>query len=305
MRKRIISIVLCLCALMSLFVLPVSATEAGLANFTKSQTYTVGQYADVPAANTFSENVKAGYEYGIMQGYGTTFGVNNSITRLASIIIACRLNSIYFTGANNIADTYTGTTQEIHLQYAMDHDILCDFDDVSKSATRAEFAAILSSALPDEALVSINTVEDNAIPDVKAGHMYYTDIYRLYRAGIINGSDKKGTFYPDSNITRGAACAIATRMCDEVLRKSVTLVNATAPENENNPSTPGNGSSGSSGSGVTVPTHPETEGYLVWVPVNGGTEYHSKSTCSKMKNPIQVSIETAKANGYTACGRCY
>ena len=223
MGKKFISIIVCLSMILSLLVLPASAANGSLTNFKKYQTYTVGQYADVPATNTFSENVKAGYEYGIMQGYGTTFGVSNSITRLASIIIACRLNAIYYTGANNIAETYTGTTQEIHLQYANDHDILCNFGDVSKSATRAEFAAILSSALPDEALSEINTVEDNAIPDVSMNIEYSADIYRLYRAGILNGSDKKGTFYPNSNITRGAACAIATRMCDISLRKSVNL----------------------------------------------------------------------------------
>jgi hypothetical protein len=32
----------------------------------------------------------------------------------------------------------------------------------------------------------------------------------------------------------------------------------------------------------------ETDDNLVWIPVNGGTKYHSKSSCSKMKYPIQV-----------------
>lgn len=56
---------------------------------------------------------------------------------------------------------------------------------------------------------------------------------------------------------------------------------------------------------VTVPDKEETEGNLVWVPVNGGTKYHCYSGCSNMDNPKQVTIETAIANGYTACGRCY
>ena len=79
------------------------------------------------------------------------------------------------------------------------------------------------SAFPDEALKAINTVEDEAIPDVNVRTTYADAIYRLYRAGILNGSDAKGTFYPTTYITRGAACAIATRMCDESLRKSVNL----------------------------------------------------------------------------------
>lgn len=56
---------------------------------------------------------------------------------------------------------------------------------------------------------------------------------------------------------------------------------------------------------VTVPVEEETEGYLVWVPTNGGTKYHRNSNCSKMKDPIQVSVETAEANGYTPCKRCW
>lgn len=56
---------------------------------------------------------------------------------------------------------------------------------------------------------------------------------------------------------------------------------------------------------VTVPKKEETTGNLVWVPTNGGKKYHSKSSCSNMKNPMQVSKETAVSNGFGPCGRCY
>lgn len=46
-------------------------------------------------------------------------------------------------------------------------------------------------------------------------------------------------------------------------------------------------------------------GLYVWIPTNGGTKYHSKSTCSGMKDPIRVDLSVAKANGYTACKKCY
>lgn len=58
-------------------------------------------------------------------------------------------------------------------------------------------------------------------------------------------------------------------------------------------------------SSVTVPEHEETAGHLVWVPVNGGKKYHTKSSCSGMIDPMQVSIETAVANGFTPCKRCH
>lgn len=56
---------------------------------------------------------------------------------------------------------------------------------------------------------------------------------------------------------------------------------------------------------VTVPNESESKGDLVWVPVNGGTKYHTKSSCSNMKEPMQVSLETAIENGYEPCKRCH
>lgn len=56
---------------------------------------------------------------------------------------------------------------------------------------------------------------------------------------------------------------------------------------------------------VTIPEKEENIGNLVWIPVNGGTKYHNKSSCSNMKNPIQVSVETAIENGYEPCKKCF
>ena len=44
---------------------------------------------------------------------------------------------------------------------------------------------------------------------------------------------------------------------------------------------------------------------LVWIPTNGGTKHHMTSTCSKMKDPIQVTKSEALARGFEACKRCY
>lgn len=135
--------------LFSMTVFSAAAEEnGGLFNFTRSKTYMEGQYTDVPAGSAFAANVKAGYEYGIMQGYGTSFGVAGNITRMASIIIAGRLHAIYYHGENDVEELYRGSVQEMYLQYAKDNGIYCSFRDVTAVATRAEFAVILSSALP-------------------------------------------------------------------------------------------------------------------------------------------------------------
>ena len=43
---------------------------------------------------------------------------------------------------------------------------------------------------------------------------------------------------------------------------------------------------------------------MVWIP-QSGSKYHSHAGCSGMKNPSQVSLESAQNMGYTPCSRCY
>ncbi len=43
----------------------------------------------------------------------------------------------------------------------------------------------------------------------------------------------------------------------------------------------------------------------VWIPTKGGTKYHKTSTCSKMKNPVKVTVSKAKSKGFSACKKCY
>lgn len=42
----------------------------------------------------------------------------------------------------------------------------------------------------------------------------------------------------------------------------------------------------------------------VWIPKTG-TKYHSISTCSSMKNPSKVTLESAIDQGYTECNKCW
>lgn len=83
--------------------------------------------------------------------------------------------------------------------------------------------------------------------------------------------------------------------------KAVIVPVIVSPSSSDNP---GNGDRNSDPS-VIVPTQPDTEGDLVWIPTKGGTKYHSRANCSGMKDPIQVTREHAEANGYTPCKKCH
>ena len=45
-------------------------------------------------------------------------------------------------------------------------------------------------------------------------------------------------------------------------------------------------------------------GNMVWIP-RTGSKYHSRSNCSKMKNPVQVTLQEAVSMGYTPCKVCH
>ncbi len=54
-----------------------------------------------------------------------------------------------------------------------------------------------------------------------------------------------------------------------------------------------------------TPTPPtNTQSQMVWIP-NSGSKYHSKSSCSNMKNPSHVTIDQAVSMGYGPCKKCY
>lgn len=227
--KKVISAILGMILIVSLCcTILVSATDAsGLSNFVKVNTYTSGQYTDVPSTSWCAENVKTAYEYGIMQGTADTlFDTDGNLTIAQTIAMASRIHSLYY------ADGYPFAASEpwykTYIDYAVNNGIVSEgysnYDsNYSSPVSRAGFALILNGALPDEAVQSINSVQDESIPDVTVGSNYYNAVYRLYRAGVLTGNDTKGTFTPFSKITRAAAAVIVSRMVDISLRKNITL----------------------------------------------------------------------------------
>ena len=159
----------------------VPALAAG--GFEKVNSYTPGQFTDVPADLWCADNVRTAYEYGIMSGKSATyFDVDSSVTVAQTIVMACRLHSGY---AGDGAEFAAGDPwYQSYLDYAAENGILWKYDAYDVPISRAGFAMILGSALPDEALPVISDIEDGAIPDVPAEASYAEAVYRLYDAGV-------------------------------------------------------------------------------------------------------------------------
>jgi hypothetical protein len=89
-------------------------------------------------------------------------------------------------------------------------------------------AYIFANCIPASELLEINSVV--YLPDVIDARIYSSDllmygdsIFTLYRAGVLAGNDKIGTFYPHINITRAEAAAIICRLVLPLERVELVL----------------------------------------------------------------------------------
>ncbi len=197
-------------------------------HFKKATIYSQGQFSDVAANQWFTDSVASAFEYGLMKGNSaTTFSPYGDVTIAEAITMAARIHSIYSTGTEEFKQT--GAWYQVYLDYALKNNIIskayynCD---VKNKATRVQFAEIFANALPEKGLSAINSIADNAIPDVKSSNNGASAVYKLYRAGILTGSDVYGTFSPDTYITRAEAAAIVSRMAESDNRRSFKLLNS-------------------------------------------------------------------------------
>lgn len=196
---------------------------AGYENFAAQAMYTPGQFTDVADNAWYADNVRAAYEYGLINGQSATrFAPDSSLTVAEAVKLAASLHSIYNTGSAEFASS--SPWYRTYADYALQNGILqAERSDYTQPASRAVFASVLAAALPTDALGAINTIADGAIPDVSTSASYAEAVYLLYRAGVLTGSDSAGRFMPTGTIKRSEAAAIVTRMADPSLRRTFSL----------------------------------------------------------------------------------
>ena len=184
-------------------------------------------FADVPSDSWYYSSVKAAWENGLIDGVtANEFKPNATLTVAQTIKLAAALHQLDRTG--EVSLTSGGANwYDSYVNYAVTNGIIeKDYANYTKAqmnapVTRGEFVHIFHGA--EEAYKAINTVADNAIPDVKTTDKFAAEIYELYRAGILTGSDAKGTFHSASTIKRSEAAAILLRMFEASARVSIDL----------------------------------------------------------------------------------
>ncbi len=221
MKKRIMSGILLLAMLLAFCS---NAFAGSLSAFSADRVYVPGSFADVDDSNDwFASSVASAYRLGLVRGVGGgLFSPLSNVTVADAITMAARIHKSYNTGNG---DFEQGTPwYKVYVDYAIKNKIIGNgFVDYNRDATRAEYAKILANALPDEALAPINQIEDNAIPDVPSSRSYAPGVYKLYRAGVLTGSNG-GYYHPDETIWRSEMSTLVARMVDESSRKEFDLV---------------------------------------------------------------------------------
>ena len=210
-------------------VIPVTPSEPAQNPFNPNAGSSVSKFpfADVPSDSWYYSSVKAAWENGLIDGVtANEFKPNATLTVAQTIKLAAALHQLDRTGEVSLKNS-GANWYDSYVSYAVTNGIIeKDYANYTKAqmnapVTRGEFVHIFHGA--EEAYKAINTVADNAIPDVKATDKFAPEIYEFYRAGILTGSDAKGTFHSASTIKRSEAAAILLRMFEASARKSIIL----------------------------------------------------------------------------------
>ena len=181
-------------------------------------------FYDVDSNDWFYEPVKSAWQNDLIDGVTARyFKPERSLTVAQAVKLAAALHQKQSVGFVTLQNGGTHWYDN-YVNYAVVNGLIeaayqnKSAEDMNKAVTRAEFVHILSKLLNAG---TINTV--NNIPDVKSGDAYANEIFAFYRAGILTGSDRLGTFHPESSLKRSEAAAILVRLYDATQRQYITL----------------------------------------------------------------------------------
>ncbi len=168
-------------------------------------------FSDVTDDKWYYDTVNTVCDADLMIGNSdTTFNPEGTMTLAEAVTMGARLYNSITGNLKSLTASAEGNWYDVYVDYAIKNGIIKegDFQDFSKIATRGEMAYIFYHSVTPDYLSKINSW---LVPDVSSEDLYGNEIYGLYNAGILTGSDDKGTFTAKNGITRAAAAAILGR----------------------------------------------------------------------------------------------
>ena len=185
-------------------------------------------FTDVSRSSWYYDSVRAAWEKDLIDGVTRTlYKPDDTLTVAQAIKLSAALHQMLNNNGKVTLRNGSPYWYSSYVSYAVDNGIIekmyLDYTPAQMNASvkRNEFVHIFYGTMSDYR--QINTVADNKIPDVITTDTYALEIYTFYRAGILTGSDKNGTFYPTNDIKRSEVAAILSRMYDKTARKTVSL----------------------------------------------------------------------------------
>ncbi len=185
-------------------------------------------FTDVSRSSWYYDSIRAAWEKDLIDGVTRTlYKPDDTLTVAQAIKLSAALHQMLNNNGKVTLRNGSPYWYSSYVSYAVDNGIIekmyLDYTPAQMNALvkRNEFVHIFYGAMSDYR--QINTVADNKIPDVITTDTYALEIYTFYRAGILTGSDKNGTFYPTNDIKRSEVAAILSRMYDKTARKTVSL----------------------------------------------------------------------------------
>ena len=182
------------------------------------------KFTDVKESDWFYKEVKSAVESGLINGKSETiYAPEDNLTYAEAVKLAACMHQLATKGAVTLKNGdpwYATYVEYCYINGIFGQNTPMDFDDIDMDSkiTRSGYMGIFANALPDNMLPVINYVPDNTIPDVPSNTDYAPGVYKLYRAGILQGSDAAHNCKPFDNIKRCEVAAILTRMMDKTKR---------------------------------------------------------------------------------------
>ncbi|NLJ71486.1 MAG: S-layer homology domain-containing protein [Syntrophomonadaceae bacterium] len=184
-------------------------------------------FVDVPLDAWYYDDVARAWHNQLINGKSeTSFAPDMNLTYAEALKLAACIHQLDL-GLDGQINLEPGQDRwyTTYLTYAAEAGIIEGYDFGSYEAmdmfanspiSRGEFMGIFANALPNDKLKPINIIADDSIPDLKLAQDFpdrvYEGVYKLYKAGVVKGSDSKFSCQPNDNIKRSEVAAILTRM---------------------------------------------------------------------------------------------
>lgn len=237
--KRVTKRYIVIVSLLALLVTSTAFAVDGYSNFSKVREYSANTFTDVPEDMWYADQVVFGYEMGLLSGKGDRiFDPMGDVTLAETMTLASIVHAKFYD--IDIQEVNGRNWYDIYVEYCYLMDIadrpIFEDRNLNTPATREEVAGIFGRILPsyDETLPYASPPDVIGLPRgryteegewigeaPKVGEsLFYEEIIALYRAGILVGSDSKGTFYPRHDITRAEVVTIMNNIVDPIRRRA-------------------------------------------------------------------------------------